>query len=185
MDSEVRVNWTTGALSGTPVKRSVTRFSRLRDLFHDRAHAADLDPEAVIYAVEYWMPVPEGTTGGLFWGTTVIQPGKVGDEYFMTHGHFHSMRDRAEYYLTIRGEGGLILMDESGACRYEPMSPGSAHYIPGRVAHRVANTGTGELAFVACWPSDAGHDYEIVRTRGFSARLRDVNGRPVLIPEQA
>ena len=185
MDSAVRVDWITGALSGTPVRHSVTKLSRIRDLFHDRARVSRMDPETIIYSVEYWMPVAENTPGGLFWGTTVLQPGRVGDEYFMTHGHFHAVRDRAEYYVTVRGEGALILMDESGACRYEPMMPGSVHYIPGRVAHRAANTGSAELAFVACWPSDAGYDYEIIRTRGFSARMREVEGRPVLIPEPA
>jgi glucose-6-phosphate isomerase len=142
-----------------------------------------MDQERILYRVQYWMPVPEGTTGGLFWGTTVIEPGKIGDEYFMTHGHLHKEPDRAEYYATIRGEGALILMDQSGACRFEKMQPGTVHYIPGHTAHRVANIGGTELAFLGCWPSDAGHDYDIIRNRGFSARLREVNGRPALISE--
>jgi hypothetical protein len=55
------------------------------------------------------LPVAEGTPGGLYWGTTFIQPGLVGDEYFMTKGHSHSLPDRAEYYITASGEGALIL----------------------------------------------------------------------------
>ncbi len=183
MLSPITIDWTTGTLSGEQVGCAITRLSRIGDLFLDRAGAAAADPDTILYRVEYWTPVAEGLPGGLFWGTTVIQPGKVGDEYFMTHGHLHASRDRAEFYATIRGEGGLILMDESGACRFEAMRPGTVHYIPGYTAHRVANTGVTELAFIACWPSDAGHDYDIVRSRGFSARLREVDGRPVLVPE--
>src|SRR5581483_1451431 len=145
--------------------------------------AAGMDPEAVVYRVEYWLPVTEGTTGGLFWGTTVVEPGRVGDEFFMTHGHFHAMRNRAEFYATVRGEGALILMDEDGRTWFEPMQPGSLHYIPGATAHRVANTGSAPLAFAGCWPSDAGHDYAAIRETGFGARLLDIDGQPILVPD--
>ena len=182
----VSIDWLSGAaLSGNPVQRSVKRLSQIKTLFKDRQSADALDPETVVYRVEYWLPVAEGTPGGLFWGTTVIESGAVGDEYFMTHGHFHANRDRAEFYATVRGQGALILMDESGQTRFEAMRPGSLHYIAGHVAHRVANTGGGELAFAACWPSDAGHDYEVIRRDGFGARLRSVNGTPVLVQESA
>jgi glucose-6-phosphate isomerase len=182
----VSIDWLSGAaLSGVPVQRSTKHLSQIRNLFFDQESAAALDPETIIYRIEYWLPVEEGTPGGLFWGTTVIEPGKVGDEFFMTHGHFHANRDRAEFYATVRGQGALILMDESGQTRLEAMLPGSLHYIPGRVAHRVANTGKNELTFIGCWPSDAGHDYDVIRHKGFGARLRALNGAPVLIPESA
>jgi len=94
----------------------------------------------------------------------------------MTHGHFHRKRDRAEYYATVSGEGALILMDESRKTWMEAMSPGSLHFIPGRIAHRVANIGSAPLHFMACWPSDAGHDYDAIRNHGFGARLLRVDG---------
>lgn len=179
----VTVDWKTGALAGSSVRFSVKKISQMRELFLFRDAAERMDPETVLYRVEYWLPVGDGTPGGLFWGTTLIEPGRVGDEYFMTHGHFHAMRDRAEFYATVRGEGALILMDETGATRFERMQPGSLHYIPGRTAHRTVNTGTTELAFIGCWPSDAGHDYETIRTKGFRARMREVDGRPMLVPD--
>jgi glucose-6-phosphate isomerase len=107
----------------------------------------------------------------------------VGDEYFMTRGHFHAKRECAEYYLTLEGEGALILMDESGRTQSEEMKRWSLHYIPGRIAHRVANTGSGNLIFSACWPSDAGHDYESIASTGFSSRMRKVAGIRALIAE--
>lgn len=150
--------------------------------YGDQRAAEALEAGTIIYRVAYWLPVEEGSAGGLFIGSTTIEPGRVGDEYFMTQGHFHAVRDRAEFYLTITGEGGLILMDEDGKTRWEPMQPGSVHYIPVRTAHRTANIGSGPLSFLGCWPSDARHDYETIRRTGFGARLRQVNGRPELMP---
>ena len=66
----------------------------------------------------------DGTPGGLFWGTTFLQPGLAGDEYFMTHGHFHAQVHRAEIYATIRGTGALILMSEDGQTWLQDMHPG-------------------------------------------------------------
>ncbi|MCX6621416.1 MAG: glucose-6-phosphate isomerase, partial [Acidobacteria bacterium] len=71
--------------------------------------------------------------------------------------------------------------DQQGNTSFEPMTPGSLHYVPGHVAHRVANTGSERLVFTACWPSDAGTDYTPIREHGFSARLRAIGGRPELV----
>jgi glucose-6-phosphate isomerase, archaeal len=77
----------------------------------------------------------------------------------------------------------LLLMNEEGATRYERMSPGSMHYIPGNTAQRLANTGSAPLTFAACWSSDAGYDYETIEREGFGARMLERNGEPVLFPE--
>lgn len=74
-------------------------------------------------------------------------------------------------------------MDESGKCWFEPMQPGSLHYIPGYIAHRLANTGDTPLRVGACWPSDAGHDYASIAEHGFTARLMNVGGVPTLVQE--
>ncbi len=183
MSSPITIDWNTAALSGAPVGCSVKKLSQMRNLFLDRERAAAMNPETQLYRVQYWLPVEEGTEGGLFWGTTVIEAGKVGDEYFMTHGHFHAARDRAEFYATVSGRGALILMDESRETWSEPMQPGSLHYIPGRTAHRVANTGGSELVFIGCWPSDAGHDYGAILEGGFGARVREVDGLAMLVAD--
>ena len=99
----------------------------------------------------------------------------------MTHGHFHLKRNRTEYYGTVEGEGALMLMGEDRETRMEPMFPGTLHFIPPNTAHRVANTGKVPLRFVACWPSDAGHDYDSIRQLGFSARLMNVDQRSMLV----
>lgn len=176
----VRLDLATGLLHGEGVITSEKRVGNLEGIFRDEAARREMDPETLVYSVQAHMPVGEGTPGGLFFGNTIIFPGKVGNEYFMTRGHYHKHLDRAEYYWCLKGEGMLILMDEERQTGTEVMTPGSLHYIPGKVAHRVANTSDRELVFNACWPSDAGHDYESIHSQGFSARLVEIDGNPVL-----
>lgn len=176
------IDWSRGVLAGGDVQTSCKTLGQMRSMFEDREAADALPAELELYRVQVYAPVADGTEGGLYWGTTILQPGKVGHEYFMTKGHFHRVRDRAEYYATFQGRGALLLMDERGETRCETMTPGSVRYIPGNTAHRVANTGDTPLVFTACWPSDAGHDYETVEREGFSARMMERNGQPVLVP---
>ncbi len=175
------VDWSSGDITGTGVEESVKTLGQLAGLFHDEEAWRSMDPETEVYRVRFWRPVPDGTPGGLFWGATVLQPGRVGDEYFMTHGHFHAIRDRAEFYATVRGSGAMLFMDENGATWSQDMAPGTVHYIPGNAAHRVVNTGDVPLVFLASWPSDAGHDYARIRATGFSRRMVLRNGEPCLI----
>lgn len=160
-----------GALRGQGVQESVKRLGDMQGLFWDEQARLAMAPETEVYRVQFWKPVADGKEGGLFWGTTILQPGRVGDEYFMTHGHFHAVRDRAEYYATLSGQGELVLMEENGNTWSESMSAGTLHYIPGCIAHRVANTGAEPLIFVGCWPSDAGYDYARIRATGFGKRV--------------
>lgn len=178
----LRIDWETGLLrNDSQILESVKTLGQLNGIFADAKAFREMNPETVVYRVQAWCPVPEGTEGGQFWGNTVVEPGKVGSEYFMTHGHFHHKRDRTEYYGTIEGDGALILMDETRRTWMERMSVGSLHFIPPNTAHRVANVGNGPLRLVACWPSDAGHDYTSIRDQGFSARLLNVHGEAKLV----
>ena len=181
--NKITVDLSTGELLGSPVQNTVRTLLDLQGIFRDETARLAMDPDQPIYRVQASMPVPEGCQGGLFWGNTFIQPGTVGDEYFMTKGHFHADRSRSEYYLGLAGKGALILMDENRKTRFEVLERGSLHYIPPHTAHRVANIGESVLSFLACWPSDAGHDYQTIALEGFSARLRSVNGVPTLVEE--
>jgi mannose-6-phosphate isomerase-like protein (cupin superfamily) len=103
------------------------------------------------------------------------------NEYFMTKGHYHLQSNRAEFYWGVQGKGMLILMDRERNTWAEEVCPGSLHYIGAEIAHRLANTGEKKLIVGACWPSDAGHDYDEIAVNGFSARLVEVDGKPKLI----
>ncbi|HZZ39296.1 MAG TPA: glucose-6-phosphate isomerase family protein [Acidobacteriaceae bacterium] len=180
----VHLEWLTGGLRGAPVQESTKKLGEMKGLFHDEAAFARIDPATVVYQVRWWSPVPAGEEGGLFWGVTLLQPGRVGDEYFLTHGHFHANRTRAEYYATAAGNGLLIRMDDTRRTWAEEMGPGTLHAISGQHAHRVVNIGSEPLIFWACWGSDAGYDYKTIRERGFGARIVERNGQAVMVSHE-
>ncbi len=169
------------SLKGEPITYQHRILKDIASVFLDQEAAKSIPPETIVYHVQSWLPVDEGTPGGLSFGTSTILSGQVGNEYFMTKGHFHSLSDRAEFYWGVQGKGMLILMDRERNTRAEEVYPGSLHYIGGEIAHRLANTGSENLVVGACWPSDAGHDYEEIAVNGFSARLLEIDGNPVLI----
>ena len=168
-------------LSGEPIAYQTRAMKEVASIFRDQIAARAIAPETSVYAVQSWLPVAEGTQGALFFGVSTIMPGKVGNEYFMTKGHFHLKSDRAEYYWGVAGKGMLILMDQNNNTWGEEVSPGSLHYIGGNTAHRLANTGDCELIVGACWPADAGHDYETIAQNGFTARLLEIDGSPKFV----
>ncbi len=118
----------------------------------------------------------------IFFGTTTMYPGRVGQEYFMTRGHYHARRDRGEIYYTQSGEGLLLLQSRNGETRTVEMKPGTCAFIPPDWAHRSVNTGSTQLVFVWCCSQDAGHDYGEIATKGMRQRVIAKNGSPVCVP---
>lgn len=173
--------FTNKELIGANVEKLTRKLGDLQGIFEDKEAFEAMNPDQVAYNVSSTFPVAEGTPGGLFMGITYLYPGKVGNEYFMTKGHFHANIDRAEFYWGVEGEGMLLFMNEARQVWAERMFPGSLHYIPGGIAHRVANTGHTVLTFAASWPSDAGHNYQEIALNGFARRLKNINGTPTLI----
>lgn len=182
--ASVTLEWKQGGMRGAEVRESAKTLGQLEGIFRDESAQLSMDPQHVIYRVRWWPTVAPSDEGGLYWGVTLLEPGRVGDEYFMTHGHFHANRTRAEYYTTVAGQGILLRMDSKRKTWGEAMSPGSLHYIRGEHAHRVVNTGTEPLIFWACWGSDAGYDYAAIRKRGFGALVVERSGKPVLVPNE-
>lgn len=168
-------------LVGHCVQKISRTLNDLKGIFADTEAFEKMPSDKPAYDVSSFLPEKEGTPGGLYFGITYLYPGKVGNEYMMTKGHYHSNRDRAEYYWGLEGEGMLILMDSLRRVWAERVFPGSLHYIPGGVAHRMANVGNTLFSFAACWPSDAGHNYAEIADKGFAARLVEIDGEPQLI----
>ena len=177
----VELNLKDFSLKGEPVISQRRVLKDIASIFLDQEAVKLIPPETTVYHVKSWLPVDEGTPGGLYFGTSTIMPGKVGNEYFMTKGHFHAKSNRAEFYWGVQGKGMLILMDRDRNTWAEEVYPGSLHYIGGEIAHRLANTGSENLVVGACWPSDAGHDYQEIAVNGFSARLVEIDGKPELV----
>lgn len=180
MEQNCFVDFYSGELKGDIVK-SETRISDLSGFFENEKIRASMDQDQIIYHVEAFCPERDGTEGGLFFGTSYLLPGLVGDEYYMTKGHFHQVTDTAEFYWCIKGEGFLLLMDEARNVSWTKLSIGKICYIPRKTAHRLVNTGDEILTVGACWPSNAGHDYGKIRSEGFAARVKKIHGSPQIV----
>lgn len=119
--------------------------------------------------------------GQLRYSTTTIYPGKVGDEYFFTKGHYHAIGNRAELYMGLAGEGYLLLMTPEGEVNVQHMTPGAMSYIPPFWAHRTINVGKENFVFFSCYPADAGYDYASIADNGFAKIVVERDGKPTLI----
>jgi glucose-6-phosphate isomerase, archaeal len=141
---------------------------------------ADGTADTVIYSV-HEIPVPT-TNSNLMSSTTVIQPGKVGQEYYMTKGHFHNIRDRAEIYIGLSGEGCLVMATEDGQYTVETIRRGTINYVPGGWAHRSVNVGDEPLVFFAVYPGDAGYNYGTIEEEGFPVLVVAGEDGPEVVP---
>jgi glucose-6-phosphate isomerase, archaeal len=162
------------------------RLADLRGSFADSAayEAALAQGNPVLYQVS--AVEPASGDGQLHYGLGILQPGRIGDEYFLTKGHYHSHRPAAELYVGLSGEGALLLEDEAtGESRLVPLLPHSAVYVPGHTAHRTVNTGTAPLVYLGIYPSNAGHDYGAIAAKNFRHLVVARDGRPTLIPRTA
>lgn len=140
----------------------------------------DPSGDDVVYRV-YGITVPESNSE-VMCSTTVLEPGDVGGEFYMTKGHFHTQRDRSEIYIGLGGQGRLVMATEDGEHVVEPMRRGTLNYIPGGWAHRSVNVGDGPLIFFAAYIGDAGHDYETIEDKGFPVLVRRGQGGPEVVP---
>ncbi|MBV8565109.1 MAG: glucose-6-phosphate isomerase [Methylobacteriaceae bacterium] len=159
----------------------VKRVSELRGIYRDAAALDDFvscNGDVVAYEViDYRKPESD-----LAFGTTIMSPGKIGDEYFMTRGHFHVRRDCVELYYTQVGHGTLLLESRDGEVRTVDMKPGVCAFIPPDWAHRSVNTGAGKLIFVWVCAADAGHEYGGILERGMRRFVVERDGRAELVP---
>ncbi|MEW6046811.1 MAG: glucose-6-phosphate isomerase family protein [Bacillota bacterium] len=175
-----RVDFVTGVMSN-PDRRTVRRLSDMAWAFRDKeAVRRELERgDPIVYEV-FEALVPE-VPGHLLACTTVLYSGQIGGEYYMTKGHYHVVRETAETYLTLSGEGILVLQREDGAAQTVPLRAGQLTYVPPLWAHRTVNTGDGPLIFFSVWPAHSGHDYATVeRAGGFRRRVVARNGKPVV-----
>jgi len=128
--------------------------------------------DSLLYEV-YEVRRPE-KEGELMSGLSVVHPGKVGSEYFMTKGHFHEVLETGEIYLCLSGTGMMVMETPEGEWSVKELTPGASLYVPPRWAHRSVNTGTGEdLVTYFIYPAHAGHDYGTIETRGFRKLVVD------------
>ncbi|MEW5814779.1 MAG: glucose-6-phosphate isomerase family protein [Spirochaetota bacterium] len=95
----------------SPTEKSLKRcLSNMHGMFLDEDALSNMikKEDRLIYEF-YDLKIPSDS-GEIAFGTSIIYPGKVGNEFFMTKGHFHSIIDTAEVYYCLRGHG-IFLME--------------------------------------------------------------------------
>jgi len=157
--------------------------SSMRGQFADEtAHAELLERagDVVLYEV-YELPRP-AIAGEILHGVSILHPGKVGAEYFMTKGHFHTELETAEVYYCLAGQGMMVMETPEGDWAVEELQPGAVLYVPPRWAHRSVNTGWDtDLITLFAYPGNAGHDYGAIERQGFRKLVVEAAGHPRVI----
>ncbi len=165
----------------TPCDRTnIRKLSDMKGMFlNAKAEHVALEREnPVIYSFRERI-LPE-ENGHIQLAVTTIHPGKIGDEYFMTKGHYHKRPDTSEVYLGLEGQGCLLMQTVEGDFESILIEPGVAAYIPPYWGHRMVNTGSTPFIFFAAYPGDAGHNYGDIARTGFAKILIEKDGRPHL-----
>lgn len=157
--------------------------SQMRGMFADEGALERTIAEKgdqVIYEF-HGLPLPE-TSGDFAFGCSILNPGKIGDEYYFTKGHFHTLIETGEVYYCLKGNGYMLLENPEGDWSALEMKPGHVVYVPKRYAHRSINVSPDEqLITFFVYRADAGHDYGTIETKGYRKLLVERNGVPTVI----
>jgi len=166
---------------------------------HEMMEDVLMDPKAVGPAVYYHL-VRGGKDLKNF---TIWEPGKVGEEYIKTYGHYH-IGNLDETYWVLYGEGiaivqkrtiglgGLPIDDQIEEIYAVHVKAGDSLYMPTGWGHLVVNVGKTYLVTADDSPvnfeevdpvSLPGHaDYEAVKKmRGFAYYVVEKEGKPALV----
>jgi glucose-6-phosphate isomerase len=138
------------------------------------------EEDIILYEV-FEVKRPE-IAGELLYGLSIVHPGKVGEEYFMTKGHFHTLLETAEIYYCLQGEGYMVMETPEGDWAIEPLHPDGVLYVPPGWAHRSVNTGLDQdLVTFFVYPGNAGHDYGSIEKQGFRKLIVERDGKPYFL----
>jgi glucose-6-phosphate isomerase len=167
--------------------KSASRHSTKRYLADVRKMFVNLEAADRILEIEnplvyefYELGIPPDP-GDLAFGTSIIYPGQVAGEYYMTKGHFHRILETAEVYYCIQGRGMMMMENPEGQWECQELTPGQAIYVPKRFAHRSINIGENPFITFFCFRADAGHDYKTIETKGFRKVVIQKSGKPEII----
>lgn len=152
----------------------VRKLSQMRGQFLDAAAYEDrlFGDDCTVYEV-YEIRRPEAQ-GEFQSGISIVHPGKVGGEFFMTKGHFHAVLDTAEIYMCLKGEGFMVMENPEGEAVVEALTPGKILYVSPRWAHRsVCTSRLDDLVTFFIYPGNAGHDYGTIEQQGFRKLVVD------------
>ena len=167
-----RIDPLSGALPGATGHYS-KKLSAMAGLYEDEerfSQALKKGGDAIVYTVSDVRP--DSVHGDLIFGTTFMQPGQIGNEFFMTRGHIHAKANRPETYYGESGKGLMLLESPEGVTQVLELLPRQMVYVPPFWIHRSVNIGSVPLVLSFCYPSDSGQDYSIIeRSGGMASRI--------------
>lgn len=156
--------------------------SALKGQFFDQpAYDKMLSAEDQLIYEVYEIKRPE-VVGEMLMGISIVHPGTVGREFFMTKGHFHSVLDTCEIYYCLRGEGYMVMETPEGDTCVEALAPGKVLYVLPRWAHRsVCTSRLEDLVTFFAYPANAGHDYGTIERQGFRKMVMEGVAGPEIV----
>jgi glucose-6-phosphate isomerase len=172
------IDFNTGVFVGKKPASERT-LGQIASIYRDPSAITPALADKAVYRI-YGDGGPDEAEPRLVRATTVLYSGNVGDEYFMTRGHYHVNPARGELSIVLGGQG-LMMCTRGGEPWVEGMFPGSLHDVPGDVAHRAVNTGKKPLVFLTVWLADCGHNYEAIARDGFGGRVVRTLDGPKLV----
>ncbi len=128
----------------------VRRLNDMKDRFKDVSNAKG---NPVIYSVYI------KDFGAFEYGLTVIEPGTINSEFYMTKGHRHK-KPVEEIYILLNGKGKLLIQDKNGRTKAFSLKKEKIYIIPKKAGHRLINTGNRRLEVLTIYSKNAGHDYD-------------------------
>ncbi len=157
--------------------------SQMKGMFADEEalrKKIEAEGDSLIYEF-HGLPLPE-TPGDFAFGCSILNPGKIGNEYYFTKGHFHTLLETGEVYYCLKGHGYMLLENPEGDWSAQEMTAGQAVYVPPRYAHRSINVSPDEkLITFFVYRADAGHDYGTIETKGYRKLLVEKDGMPAIV----
>lgn len=190
MKDEQKFNWARGFVLDFSMPDGISQGAQSTKRYLSQMQGMYADAEAVkavkaggdplIY--EFYELGAPMQPGDLAFGTSICYPGKIGQEYYMTKGHFHTILNTAEVYYTLSGRGCMLTESPEGDVVLHHLEPGKALYVPKRYAHRSINVGDVPLVTFFVFRADAGHDYGTIETKGYRKLVVEgADGQPVMI----
>lgn len=134
-------------------------------------------------------PVYEVTPASAPWvNKTVIAPGKIGEEFTKTFGHYHLQNAPVETYKVVEGEG-VLQLQKGGVEQVEEVvlvraKSADQIRIPEEYGHSWSNVGSTPLVLLDDW--SAAHtpaDYEpLEKAHGMAYYIVEQDGQPTPVP---
>lgn len=137
----------------------VIRLRDAKDFFSDqKAVKAKLKKNPVIYTV-YRMRDRQ-----IEYSLTVLNPGTIGGEHYMTRGHYHKTPS-TEIFILLKGRG--VILEKNSRVRRTYPKKDEVYVSRPNLAHRSVNLGRTRMEFLTIQQAGVGHEYGEIKKKGF------------------